>query len=288
MLAAAASVGWLARDRYVLTTAPVAAAVAAMVGVLGQWVKGTFDGCLGPLNTLTTTCSLRPRALLPLAMYPAGYLLGPMVLLACLVAALAGVLRRLAAPQSPAGLGTLTSRDGTLATLTAIAVVVACAITFFQTMQLGAPEPQADRLREYDVSPTYSWANDGDPIVDTLFFTSALAKHYAADLETLRTSIPLGCQRFEALAAQARRYAPAPVALVQDTWANLQSALDQTSAACQAVASARNRAGAAAGLKILDSAGYGALAAEQRIANWGADLCHKTTQPPSRYAWFCQ
>ncbi len=52
-----------ARSRhYRLLTALMSAGTAGIAGMAGQWAITSADGCLGPLNTLTTHCAWHPQA----------------------------------------------------------------------------------------------------------------------------------------------------------------------------------------------------------------------------------
>ncbi|MFC0866161.1 M48 family metalloprotease [Sphaerimonospora cavernae] len=63
---AAGAMGALGR-RYWLVRALVAAGIAQLILLLGQFLLTSIDGCLGPLNTLKSTCHWPPSAVWPLS-----------------------------------------------------------------------------------------------------------------------------------------------------------------------------------------------------------------------------
>ncbi|MFG3114715.1 M48 family metalloprotease [Streptomyces sp. NPDC048197] len=74
--------------RFPLLIALVAAGTTALLGLAGLFLLGSFDGCLGPLNTLSSTCHWLPGGI-----WPATEILLPLVLgLGIFVSAAAALL----------------------------------------------------------------------------------------------------------------------------------------------------------------------------------------------------
>ncbi|UZJ32826.1 M48 family metalloprotease [Streptomyces endophytica] len=61
--AATAAVTAALTGRFSLLLALVAAGTTALLGLAGLFLLGSFDGCLGPLNTLRSTCHWQPDAI---------------------------------------------------------------------------------------------------------------------------------------------------------------------------------------------------------------------------------
>ncbi|MBT2441815.1 M48 family metalloprotease [Streptomyces sp. ISL-36] len=86
---AAAAAAAALTDRYRLLCALIAAQTTVLAGFAGAFVLASLDGCVTPLNTLQSTCSLRPDASV---LRSFRLIMGPVPVLAALAAAFAAAV----------------------------------------------------------------------------------------------------------------------------------------------------------------------------------------------------
>ncbi len=286
-----------ARDRYPLIRALVAAGITALAGITAQYVKGTADGCLGPMNTLTTECSWRPNRYLTLLENPIGHILGPALLVSALAAALvhaaASRLRR-SEPHTPPGPGTRRPR-------LAAALVVAAAAGLIGTETVNAafaentPIPDSELLLVYATPPPASvatqriqlrnWWKYGGQKVGEDYDTAgrSLAASFAAIVHPrdgqnpvpgFVASIHPACARYSALVRHADEYFPVPIPAGQQLWSRLISTYRATAADCDTLEHATTATNVRTGvITIVDDTGK-AAAALRSFSDWSIRLVH--------------
>jgi Zn-dependent protease with chaperone function len=282
----------LARGRYSLITGLIAAGVTAVVGLVGQYLKGTVDGCLGPLNNLTTTCGWQPLRFLPLVEYALGYVLGPALLVAGLVAGGSSLLVRRArtAPTVDAAEPRQLARPMVaVGFLNAIAVCLVVAVTAYQTLVMEAPIPRDDLLFEYATSPTSSMPT-GTPLANWMYYASATIRRYGSglgDIENLRNkltddipgdvrsiaqTVPPACATFVDIAEHAddnaRQIDPAVPDAGEQLWIVFLAHVRTTATDCVALEHATTSAEILAALKAVDTDAKTAMSAEQALVTW--------------------
>jgi Zn-dependent protease with chaperone function len=285
----------LARGRYPLITGLIAAGVTAVVGLVGQYLKGTVDGCLGPLNNLTTTCGWQPLRFLPLVEYALGYVLGPALLVAGLVAGGSSLLVRRArtAPTLDAAEPRQLARPMVaVGFLNAIAVCLVVAVTAYQTPVWEAPIPTDNLLFEYATSPTRS-PPTGDPQANWMYYVGDTIDRYGSglgDIENLRNkltddipgdvrsiaqTVPPACATFVDIAEHAddnaRQIDPAMHDAGEQLWIVFLAHVRTTATDCVALEHATTSAEILAALKALDTDKTTIIAA-QALLTWADQL----------------
>jgi Zn-dependent protease with chaperone function len=292
----------LARGRYPLITGLIAAGVTAAVGIVGQYLKGTVDGCLGPLNNLTTTCGWQPLRFLPLVEYALGYVLGPALLVAGLVAGGSSLLVRRArtAPIVDAAEPRQLARPMVaVGFLNAIAVCLVVAVTAYQTPVWEAPIPTDNLLFEYATSPTRS-PPTGDPQANWIGYVGDTVGRYGSafgDIENLRNkltddipgdvrsiaqTVPPACATFVDIAQHAddnaRQIDPAMQDAGEQLWIVLLAHVRTTATDCVTLEHATTSAEILAALKALDTDGKTTMSAAQALLTWVEQLNRRLCQ----------
>ncbi|WP_433678743.1 M48 family metalloprotease [Nocardia sp. CA-119907] len=162
MIAVAVVAAIAANGRIPLITALIAAGVTAIVGITGQYLKGTMDGCLGPLNSLKTNCTWDPLRYLSLTESALGYVLAPGLVLAASAAAVTSEIcralfprRRSATPSDEPSTSPTPFRPVFIVRFVNYTAIYAVAsITALSTAALGAPMSRVALLYQYQASPT--------------------------------------------------------------------------------------------------------------------------------------
>lgn len=149
-----------------LLRALVAAGVAQSIAVVGQFVIGSVDGCLGPLRTLGHSCHWLPSASWYFSQSLAGLVLSSVVgaaLLAVVVRAAVGVLHR----RTPAGrprpapatsTPTPPSRPRSVAALSGLALLIAAAA--FGPAAVASQQPAAAQTPSAMIPPPVPGASE--------------------------------------------------------------------------------------------------------------------------------
>ncbi|MGW9041079.1 M48 family metalloprotease [Streptomyces lydicus] len=260
-LASAALTSLTAR-RFPLLVALVAAGTTALLGLAGAAVLGTADGCLGPLNTLATSCHV-----LPAKVWPTTQLLFPLVLglgifvsaaVALLCTAARGALRtrRRTASPSPPDTGPAPRRERLVlrrvtagaVCLTVLALTAAMSLPkgggpgrtsltkqqLIPTAELPTPSPQVLAAQ------TDAWLRLGGTGLMARFTTEVLAiltalqdKAAFTDRGYATTRIRPHCVALEHLATEAAAYFPVPHSRTQTRWAKLHERSKQAGADCR-------------------------------------------------------
>ena len=290
-----------ANGRYPLITALIAAGVTAVVGVLGQYLRSTVDGCLGPLDSIATTCAWQPIRYLPLVEHALGFVLGPALLVAGLAAALANALSRRHREQE-ADTAESTAEPRRLARpmvavgfVNAVAFCLIGSVTAYQTIAMAAPIQRRNLLFAYEVSPTGHIRTDVTALTDwmryvtdtTRWHEDALvmlakmgdaladnAKHndLADHIATIRKTIPPACTILSDIAnnaeSEARQYDPDPAEEADLLWLRYLAAIRAMAGDCLAIARAETAPAIVAGLEALTVDVAAADAAGHALVDW--------------------
>ena len=247
-IAAAAATALIVR-RYRLLMALAAAGVAAQVAFAAAFVLSATDGCLGPLNTLSTRCHWQPETLWPLLtqrLMPA--VLGPGMFVAATVALLVAVVRRLVERGRPAhsdpsrrarwaakrvGIAAIcvTAIGLTAASITP-ASANASSFTRQQVVPALATTPVAPEVRRTQV---WAWLKyGGNDLIDRFLYTDMVE---LGDVLTAPTVDPVKigslCIDINQVMRSANAYLPIPDPVLQADWSKMIGTLTQTTDDCQ-------------------------------------------------------
>ncbi|MEV0415990.1 M48 family metalloprotease [Streptomyces sp. NPDC050448] len=299
MAVVAVWVGASAKSRYPLITTLIAAGITGVTGVIGQYLKGSVDGCLGPLNNLTTTCSWYPIRFLPLAEYTLGYVLAPGLLLSAVVGALAhagsSLLRSrahartiAAATGGTAGVGPLARPRVMVGCVNAVAVSLVLSVTAYQAIVMVAPLPRDDLLFEYATSPTGHIRTGISPLADWVRYAGDTVDRYGGAIDTLanvekaaagdpddvrtvaRMAIP-ACEELSSLKENARDdarlYDPAVPVAAERLWVRYLADVRTTAADCLVLTRATTSAAVSTALTAIDRDVTATLASAQKLAD---------------------
>ncbi|MFI7126821.1 M48 family metalloprotease [Nonomuraea sp. NPDC050153] len=213
MLVVAIVAGVTARGGYPLITALITSGITCTIGLLGQAIRGTLDGCLGPLNSLATTCAWEPARYMPLVEYSLGFLMGPGLLFCALGAALSQSIARLLSRRAPLpapGAGQLARHMPGVGFLNTIAVAVVVGATTYQTIVMDAPLPRRDLLIQYTISPTGPIRSGISPMANWLRHVGTTLREYSAALQLLAdVAQPYASSPQEDVSSRTKRLAPA-------------------------------------------------------------------------------
>lgn len=279
----------LARGRYPLITGLIAAGSTAITGLIGEFLKGAVDGCLGPLHSLTTTCDVQPLHYLPLAEYAMGYVLGPALLLAGLVATACSLLVRRTAPDET-GPRQLARPMLLTGFLNAVAVTSVVAVTAFQSIVMVAPIPTEDLLFEYAIPTTASaptgisllanWAfYVGDTLTSYGHALSGLAdmgRKFTDDITTDRRikdkAAPPICAVLTDMAQHgdenARQIDPEVPDVGDRLWVAFLAPVDATARDCVELEQATTEREIVASFQAIDTDSRAALDKAQALSSW--------------------
>ncbi|MFI0220422.1 M48 family metalloprotease [Streptomyces lydicus] len=260
--AAAAAAAALA-DRYRLLCALIAAQTTVLAGFAGAFVLASLDGCVTPLNTLQSTCSLHPDASI---LRGFRLIMGPTPILAALAAAFAAAVvsvlhRTLTARRPRTALASVPVqwhpvRDHLLARRLCVGVLCAATLTVTATDLFN---PAVSRSTAHDAAPgqdrtaatpspktralqVYAWEAYGGLNLERRFIAinrgldPLIQNPHAIDESRTRAQ----CAQFRRFAHDAARYFPVPDPQSQTFWrraqtyatrgaANCDSALDRAS-----------------------------------------------------------
>ncbi|MGW8688122.1 M48 family metalloprotease [Streptomyces sp. NPDC055817] len=262
----AAVVALRGESRYPLLRGLIAAGVATLTGIVGEWVLRTADGCFGPLNVERTVCGWEnPIDTWPGSPIALGQPLGPALVLAGLTAAGLGVFPSLRRSQAKvkAEAFTKTSRRAHLAgrisasaivttALLLVATVTAQATIAVSTSRDTSTTMSASDLWAEGTKPRVSvetarlqllaWARVGgvDLFSQTVAARNELRKGFEAALDAppadflsvYAAQVPQTCGAFSALVRKARAFFPVPVARGQHLWTQFLERFESTHEAC--------------------------------------------------------
>ncbi|MET7797419.1 M48 family metalloprotease [Streptomyces decoyicus] len=250
-------------SRFPLLVALVAAGTTALLGLAGVFVLGSADGCLGPLNTLGSTCRWRPDGFWPLTELLLPLVLGLGIFVSAVAALLGSAARRaLQLPRRPVekpairarrtepGRGRLTARRLWVAAV-CLAMVALSTVT---SLPSGAGPPARTSLTKEQLLPgaaipaaspqvlglqTDAWLRLGGRDLTGRFggellrlITALQDKSALTDRRFAATRIRPHCLAVEHLAAEARTYFPLPDPRTQQRWEKLQTQGKQAGADC--------------------------------------------------------
>ncbi|CAL9330472.1 M48 family metalloprotease [Streptomyces albus] len=251
----AAAVAAALAGRYRLLGALIAAETAVLAGFAGVFVLASLDGCVTPLNALTSTCSLHPGApvlrVLRLVMGPIPVLAA--LSAACTAAVVGLVHRALTARRAPAAPAPTPGRRQQVrsrVTTRRLCVVVLCTATLAvtatdlfapgvrrSTAHAAAPAPEhartapSSRTRALQV---YSWEVYGGLRLERRLLAISrglgplVQNPHAIDEARTRAQ----CGKFRRFARDAARYFPVPDARSQQLWHRAQTYATRGSASC--------------------------------------------------------
>ncbi|MFC9228664.1 M48 family metalloprotease [Streptomyces decoyicus] len=250
-------------SRFPLLVALVAAGITALLGLAGVFLLGSADGCLGPLNTLGSSCHWLPDGFWPLTELLLPLVLGLGIFVSAVAALLGSAARRaLQLPRRPVkkpavrarrtepGRGRLTARRPGVAAV-CLAMVVLSTVT---SLPSGAGPPARTSLTKEQLVPgasiptaspqvlglqTDAWLRLGGRDLTGRFagellriVTALQDKSALTDRRFAATRIRPHCLAVEHLAAEARTYFPLPDR-TQQRWAKLQTQGKRAGADCR-------------------------------------------------------
>ncbi|MGH3848776.1 MAG: hypothetical protein ACRDRT_03575, partial [Pseudonocardiaceae bacterium] len=255
--------------RYRLFVALIAAEVAGLIGLAGLFLLMAFNGCLGPLNVMTSLCHWRPRTAWVLIRYFLPHLLGLGVFAAFVAALLttgvANLVRRLTRhdAQPPTDVRRIAYRQGGLA-IRRLCVVVICVATLgiAATTQMAQAQPTpADRsslARQYVANPAVAppsprvreaqmlaWYQYGGVDLLNGFGSNfvVFARAFDATLKdgSVNTvSLRSACVGIDQWTRKADIYFPLPDPQAQSAWSKALAQAKNASADCQDALEQRN------------------------------------------------
>ncbi|MFI0712255.1 M48 family metalloprotease [Streptomyces inhibens] len=250
--AATAALTSVVASRFPLLVALVAAGTTALLGLAGVYLLGTADGCLGPLNTLGSTCFWSPAKFWPATELLLPLVLGLGIFVSAGAALLGTVVKRTLRPLRPA----MTSagrartvpprREGVALRRLWVGVVCVTAVAFTAAVSVpsgGGPARTSltkDQLIPTAAIPTASpqvlaaqtdaWLRLGGAHLTAHFTAEVLAvitalqdKSALTDRGFAATRIRPHCVALEHIAADAAAYFPVPNPLTQQRWTKLQT-----------------------------------------------------------------
>ncbi|MFH8681620.1 M48 family metalloprotease [Streptomyces lydicus] len=252
---AAAAAAAALTDRYRLLCAFIAAQTTVLAGFAGAFVLASLDGCVTPLNTLQSTCSLHPRASVLRGFH---LIMGPIPVVAALAAAFAAAVvsvlhRGLTARRPRTALAPVPgrwqpARDHLLARRLCVGVLCAAALAVTAT-DLFNPAVSRSTVRDSApgrdrtaVAPSprtralqvYSWEVYGGLRLERRFLAvnrglGALVRNpHAIDESRTRAQ----CAQFRRFAHDAARYFPVPDPRSQSFWRRAQTYAVRGAAHC--------------------------------------------------------
>ncbi|MDI2125023.1 M48 family metallopeptidase [Yinghuangia seranimata] len=188
MLAVAVVAGCAAQGGYPVLTALIASGVACVISLTGQGVRGSLDGCLGPLNNLAPTCDWQPERYAPLVEHALGYAMTLGLLAAAAAAALSHAAATVFRPRrravvsagATAAAGQLAGPRPAMGFVNTIAVALIVGSTSFQTLVQESPLPRNDLLIAYQIPPTGPLPNGVSPLADWMRHVGDTMARYAA------------------------------------------------------------------------------------------------------------
>jgi hypothetical protein len=264
----AAAVALFGEGRYPVLRGLVAAGVATLIGIVGEWALRTADGCLGPLNVGSTVCRWNsPADTWPGKVIALGQPLGPALIIAGLTAAILGVVPSPRRRRVRAETLARSSRHALLARRTTASVIITAALILVGTVTVQATiavytprdtstTESARDLWTKDTGPPVSvqtarlqllaWARVGgvDLFSQAVAARNALVEGWDAAANAPRVDfasvyaarVPQTCGGLSALVRKAKAYFPVPVSEGQRLWAVFLERFESTYEACDASA----------------------------------------------------